>query len=136
MIWLPGEEYIEWTLARMTPGTCFDNPVGVGIIKDGKIAIGIVYDNYRPATESISISVAVADKSAVTRSNIAKMFEFPFKIQGCRRITNVVDSINTESLETTRKLGYTLEGIMRKSSLTGNDLHIFGMLREECKWIK
>lgn len=135
MIWLPGDEYIQWVQDRMPEGVCFDNPVGVGIIKHGLIVVGIVYDNYRPAAKCISISVAVDDKTAVTRAGIRKMFYFPFNVLGCRRITNVVEADNEQSLEVTRKLGYTLEGVMRKASVTGKDLHIFGMLREECKWL-
>lgn len=134
--WVCGEGAINWVKAHLPEGTDFNVPFGAALLKDGKVVVGAVYDNYRPDSKNICLSIAVIDKKSGTRANIKKIFDYPFNILGCERVTNMVSSDNKESLDQTARLGYKLEGILRKGAVGGHDLHIFGMLKEECRWIK
>ena len=133
--WHKHDKFISWTLSKLPDGSAFNKPVGLGIVKGGEILAAVVYDNYIPACKSISFSVAVADKSAISIRHVKNLFHFPFCVMNCQRITNAVESTNAPSLALTKKLGFKLEAILRNASFNNNDVHVFGMLAGECRWI-
>ena len=129
-----GQEIVEWCASKMD-GYSFDNPFGVGIIKQDKLVGAVVFDNWRPDAKSMCVSIALTDKTALTRGILQKLFEYPFSLNGCNRLMTMIDATNTPSLTLCRALGFTQEGSLRKASPKGNDIAIFGMLRDECRWL-
>lgn len=129
-----GPDVIQWTEAKMQ-GYGFDNPFGLGIIKDDKLVGGVVYDNYRPAAKTVSVSIALTSKTALTKDLLKRLFAYPFIDLGCNRLMATIDVNNHPSLKLCRALGFTQEGTLRKASPAGSDLAIFGMLRDECRWL-
>lgn len=79
----------------------------------------------------------VSDGSAkwVTREFCVRAMAFPFIQLRQRRITSMVSERNQPSLQFTRGFGWTEEGRMRKAGPQGEDVILFGMLAEECKWL-
>jgi len=139
MDYIQGDDAIEWTQSRMYNRLGFDEPMGFGIVKGGKIVAGIVYDNWQPKIKSICVSVAIDDKRALNKEVIMKSFKYPFELLECNRITCFVSSNNLLSIKLCLRLGLKLEGIMRENShctdgIKNYDLLVFGMLRSECRW--
>lgn len=63
-------------------------------------------------------------------------FAFPFILLDRRRITVETPVTHPRMIRINRKLGFIEEGVKRCAADDGSDAIIFGMLREECKWIK
>lgn len=63
------------------------------------------------------------------------IFAFPFKQLGTRRVTAPIEDGNEASVRTVQKLGFQLEGRLRKAATSGKDVLLYGMLREECRWL-
>ena len=61
-----------------------------------------------------------------------KMAEFCFKTADCRRITVRVDETNKIAIRHNQLFGFTEEGRLRQASPEGNDILVFGLLRDEC----
>lgn len=129
-----GPDIVKWALDRME---CyeFDNPVGVGIIRDNRIVGAVVYDNYRPEAKTIYVSIALDDKRALTKDLLIQLFHYPFEQLNCNRMVALIDTRNTPSLTLCRRLGFVQEGVLRKAGLNNSDLAIFAMLRDECLWL-
>jgi hypothetical protein len=71
----------------------------------------------------------------VTREFCVRAMAFPFIQLRQRRITCMVSEMNQPSLAFTRGFGWTEEGRMRKAGPQGEDVVLFGMLAEECRWL-
>ena len=63
-----------------------------------------------------------------------KMAEYVFDTMGCRRVTSRVDKINRVAMRHNKAFGMKHEGTLRQASPEGNDVAIFGMLREEYRY--
>jgi [ribosomal protein S5]-alanine N-acetyltransferase len=62
------------------------------------------------------------------------MLEFAFESLKLERVTAEVNAANTRSLRVLEKLGFRLEGVLRRHETyrgKRGDVHLFGMLREE-----
>lgn len=62
------------------------------------------------------------------------MFSYAFHILKCRRITASIAADNSACLRLARRVGFREEGHLRGFDF--GDLKMFGMLKEECKWVE
>jgi len=67
------------------------------------------------------------------------VFGHIFNTLGCRRVSGFcIPGESDRAGKALEHIGFKQEGLHRKSALTDNgyrDLKIFGMLREECRWL-
>lgn len=91
---------------------------------------------YRHITEkNLEMMVALADRQrALTREFMHLMFHYPFVQLRLPHVSTVADEANTASVKLTLHAGFTIEGRMRRI-YNGRDGIIFGMCRDECRWI-
>ena len=112
-------------------GTC----TALGLVRHGKIVGGIVWNNYQPGVD-IEISAAVTTKLWARPRTVQRIFHYPFVHLGLPRITSHVP----KKLKAVRKLneglGFRIEGVKRRGVDGRQDLICYGMLREECRYLK
>lgn len=103
--------------------------------KDSALVGGVTFSNYTGG--EIWGSIWIDDPLVWTRTNLRIMFEYPFDLCGVRRISAIVKGDNSASLRVIKKMGFQQEGVSRQFFGEGpeNDGILFGMLRQECKWI-
>ena len=63
------------------------------------------------------------------------MFAVPFYIFGVNRITLTAIENNKPSITWINDLGFTYEGSLRMAVEGKYDKHLYGMLKDECKWL-
>lgn len=80
------------------------------------------------------LTVAAIKPGWATRSFFAYIADLVFEQNGCLRCTAKIAESNRKSWRAVERAGFQLEGVMRKAHDTGEDLRIYGMLKEECKW--
>lgn len=108
----------------------------IGVINDNRELIaGVIFNEYRPPVD-IRENFAAVDKSWATRPILKHLFAYPFIHLGVRRMTGIIGADNNASIRLTEKLGFKLEGRARQAMDDGQDALIYGMLKEECPWIK
>lgn len=83
--------------------------------------------------DDIELSLA-ADNGSGTHGLVVAIFGYVFGTSGCARCTVRIRADNARSLKLARRLGFVEEGRQRKAK-NGHDLIMFGMLKEECKWL-
>jgi len=70
------------------------------------------------------------------KSILREVFLYPFQRAGLMRVSSLVSSRNRASLLITERRGGIREGVMRRAGIAGEDMILFGMLRDECPYMK
>jgi RimJ/RimL family protein N-acetyltransferase len=104
--------------------------IGVGL--NGEIIAAVVYHNCRG--NGLEMSIASTSPKWATRKTLFHLFAYPFITQGCDRVTALVDADDHDVQTFDERLGFVREGLLRKAHPNG-DAVIYGMLRDECKWV-
>lgn len=101
---------------------------------DGSIAAVVLYTRF--ARSNVEMSIA-SDGSATwaDRRFIRAVFSYPFLQLEKRRVTIITSEHNDRMLQQATRLGFTQEGRLR-GWYGDDDGILFGMLREECAWLK
>jgi hypothetical protein len=127
------ERYVSGRLGVNLGQTPF---VGFGVFtEDGSFVAGVVVSNYRGSDCEVSMAAETANwaKKGIMRI----IFEYIFYRTNCTRCTCVVPN-KTPSKRTRRFLegvGFVLEGNMRRAYDGETDALIYGLLRQECRFL-
>ena len=114
--------------SEMLSGHC------LAIVNQGRVFGGVVFSDYRE-NDSAWISIYTNNKRWCTRKCLKQIFGFGFEVLKCRRLNALVRESNRASVSLTERCGFVPEGKMRQYFRDGEDVLIFGMLREECQFI-
>lgn len=128
------ERIARWVHAQIPHmPTGFENMKALGVV-DAEMNIigGIVYHEYRG--NDIQISCASISRRWLCRNFIRSMFHYPFVQLGCDRVTSCIPAKNSHTRRFIEGLGFKEEGTMRRG-FADDDCIIYGLLREECKFI-
>ena len=99
-------------------------------ISDNEIKAAVVYNDYSYTSISAHIRATL-----LTKEFIFSIFDYPFRELQVQRVTLNVGKKNKKARKLAEDLGFRYEGCMR-NAIKGDSLIIYGMLREECKWLK
>lgn len=103
----------------------------IGLERDGEIVAACVYTDQIGTGITMNVAIDCGGKW-MTREALRAVFRYPFRQLGCRRVTALIAAHNAASRRITEKLGFRQEGVLR-AAVPGDDLIVYGMLREECK---
>ncbi|MDA4845957.1 GNAT family N-acetyltransferase [Hoeflea poritis] len=120
--------------ARIPGMRFYDDAQCIGHERDGALVGAVGYDHFSHNACMVHLA-SDGTRRWLTRKFIRLAMAYPFNQLGCSRITCLVSSKNTESLRFTRHFGWIEEGRMRRASPDGGDFVVFGMLREECRYL-
>jgi RimJ/RimL family protein N-acetyltransferase len=123
-------EYVQ----RRIPGSGFGDCSAIGIIRKNKLVGGIVFHDYQPGFKNITVSLAFDTPNAISPDVLCSIAAYVFKQQDCVRLNALVARKNKRSRKWVEGVGFKLEGCARKGYLK-DDLMIYGMLRNECRWL-
>jgi RimJ/RimL family protein N-acetyltransferase len=107
---------------------------GIGVVSHGALIGGVAYADYTGA--DVRCSIAGVTPKWLSRDVLKQIFFYPFDALNCRRVTVLVSDKNARSQRLARGLGFTPEGLLREGMCDGSDALVFGMLKNECRWIK
>lgn len=118
----------------------FDGDKAIGIVRDGKLIAAAMYSDFKARPDgtvySVEMSAITIDKRWATRHNLRAIFAYPFIQLGLERVQMVTSVTNEGVNKVLPKLGFQKEGVIRKGYVLGGDAYVWGMLKEECEWIK
>jgi len=128
------ESIAKWVCERIPHVESFSNMKTIGVMDETGNPLGaVVYHEYRD--HDIQMSCAADSSRWLTRNILATIFEYPFSQLQCNRVTALTPLRNKHTRQFLEKTGFKQEGIMRRG-FNDDDCVIYGMLREECKWIE
>lgn len=124
----------QWVVRRIPGFILPDEPRALGVVVNGKMVAGVVYERWNGV--HVEVSIAVDDSATwASKATLATLFRYPFITLNCKAISVVVPMSNLASLGLATKLGFEPEAIVRYAAHDGSSLVILKMLRETCKWI-
>ena len=106
----------------------------LGVVRDGAFIGGVVFGNFRPG--DVEVSIAFDDARWPSRRTLARLFAYPFVQLGLRRITAIVAADNAHTIRLMAGIGWVLEGRHRRAIAEDVDALSYGMLAEECRWLR
>lgn len=106
----------------------------IGVTRGAEIVGACLYTDYRPCAGGGNILMYAAGHNWISRRVIAAMFGHPFNRLNCHRVTALIRRRNKASRTMVEKLGFQLEGKIRRGFSTREDMMCYGLLREECAW--
>jgi hypothetical protein len=92
----------------------------------------VVFHNQRQSGCEVSI---ISDRG-LSKGFLKVVFGYAFQLAKLRRLSALVEIENQESIDMVERLGFVREGTLRRAADNGNDLYVYGMLNEECKWVR
>lgn len=107
----------------------------VGFAKNNKMLGGLIYSGYRPETD-VWWTIYTEDKTWCNRYLLKFAFGVAFHDLKCRRINILVSKSNKACLKMVLRMGFKIEGRLRKYRENGEDAYILGILKEECRFYK
>ncbi len=125
--------YLEWAARRIGITTFRNDAKTIAIRRYGEISGVVVYDTFSAVDCNMS---AASDGTGywMSRSFLRAIFMYPFAQLGLRRVTAIVASRNTQSLNYCQNMGFKVEGFC-PHAMADDDAFILGMLRENCRFI-
>ncbi len=125
----------QWVSSRI-PGEGefpLDAP-NMAFIRNGKVCGAVVYTMHMGNGCMMSVA-SDGSKRWFNRDMLRMAFAYPFVQMKYARVTGLVREDNVEAQRFDEHLGFKREGILRKGDDDGTDLILYGMLREECRWL-
>jgi len=127
------DEYLKSWAAKLIGIKEFGPSVAIGVQAGDKIIAAAVYHDFRDG--QIEASIAASSRRWATRSVLHTLFAYPFLQVGANRLLVTCNEANEKAMKMNSQLGFTQEGRLRQM-YAPHDAIIWGMLKDECKWIK
>jgi RimJ/RimL family protein N-acetyltransferase len=119
----------------LLPDECFEGGTAIGLESDGELVAGVVFDQYTKASVSMHVA-ALEGRNWLTRDYLTCCFAYAFIQLGVNRVTGLVRMDNTQAQKFDEHLGFVREGVLRKACKDGTNIILYGMLRDECRFIR
>ncbi|MBI0330727.1 GNAT family N-acetyltransferase [Burkholderia plantarii] len=128
------DEVMHFVAAR-TGEARYDDAKAIGLAKDGELVAGVVFQGHNGPNLLMHFALD-GSRHLITAAFVAAAFLYPFAMLGCRRVTGLVRVDNLDAQRLDEHLGFVREGVMRSAASDGTDFILYGMLRDECRYIR
>lgn len=131
---IAGESEIAWASERLGGVVWPSDTCALAIYDGERLSAVTLYNVFLGASCSAHI-VTDGRRDWANRGMLYGIFAFPFEQLGRRRITLPIAERNVDAQILALKLGFKFEGRLLHSLDDDNEV-LFGMLREDCFWLK
>lgn len=112
-----------------------DGTAALGLEEDGELVAGVVLDGYMEKGCG-SLHCAGVGKQWLSRRFLLAVFDWCFNQLELKVLINKVSGANAASLRFTEHIGFSQLARFPKAWDGENDLVLFELRRENCRWIK
>lgn len=133
VIYSPSDELVALA-ARRNKLSFRDDAKAIAICTGDDVHGIVVFDSFTTRGCWVSV-VSDGGRRWITRELIIKVFAYPFIQLAYPRLNSFVSVNNSDAIRFNEHFGFKREGLMRKAGDAGEDLIVYGMLREECRWL-
>ena len=121
----------HWVAQQNSGGYHEAQSQALGLVKDGKIVAGVIYENWNK--KSIFCHIAITGR--MTAQYLAIIFDYPFNQCGVDKIVVPIVSDNAKSIKLVENMGFSEECRLRDASPTG-DIIFYTLLRKNCRFLE
>ncbi len=117
-----------------TPVELSSGMKNLGLERDGELVAGVLYDGFTGSNIWMHVA-AEPSRRWMTREYLRYCFYYPFVELGVRRISGQVAAGNARARAFDEHLGFRHEATLRGAGPDGDDLLIYVMWRDECRFL-
>lgn len=110
------------------------NQVAMGMLKDGEMVAGVIFDNVGKHNAWLHIAAKPGGKWLI-RSAIARPFIYAFKVCKLDRISGYIAASNTRTRRFVEHLGFHQEAVLKGAAEDGGDIVIYAMFSKDCRYV-
>lgn len=134
VVYEPQDGMVAWAEARIPNNQFRPDARAIGITRNQELCGVVVFDNFSVGQCCLSVA-SDGSRRWITRELLIRVFAYPFVQLNYWRLTALVASTNADSLRFCESFGWVREGLLRQGAPNGDDMVVFGMLREECRYL-
>lgn len=124
---------VEWVAGQLGEKP-FQRAIGIGLEANGGLIAGVVFSDADEQNVMMHVS-SDGSRKWMTPAFLSFCFRYPFLQLKCQRITGLVRADNADAQRFDEHLGFIREGRLRRACADGTDMIIYGMLKEECRFL-
>ena len=129
------DRIVPWVGQRIDEDHFGKDCIALGLEEDGELIAGVVFNWY--TGPSISMHVAAEPgRRWLNRDFLFRCFAYPFLQLNCNRVTGLVRVDNLDAQRFDEHLGFVREGVIRQGAEDKTDFILYGMLKDECRWLE
>ena len=121
-----------WVCARIDKAWIPDGKEAIGVVQDGEVLGGIVFEDY--TGRCISAHIAIAHPRVPLRKLLVTGVMYAYNQLGVEKILTQVSSNNAASIRFNTKLGFKPEALIKGVFYDG-DLLVFSLTKEDCTFL-
>lgn len=125
-------EFVDY-VCRLTGTKAFGENKTIAFIDDELLAV-VLYSG--KDEQNIMMSIASSTPKWCTRKALKVMFGFPFIQLNLNRVTAYIRESNEPSISLVKRLGARLEGELGNYYESGESAMIYGITKNDCRWIR
>ena len=129
------ERVLKWVGDRTDEDDFGPGSIAIGLEEDNELIAGVAFNMYTKASICMHVA-AMPGKRWMTKDFLWRSFAYPFIQLGCNRVTGLVREDNFVAQKFDEHLGFKREGLLRRACTDGQNMILYGMLREECRWLE
>ena len=135
LVWGADRAIADWVAEKLDCANSWVSYRSIGVLSrdSSQLIAGVVYHGYTGS--DVIQSIAATSPMWARPEVIRGLLAYPFETLKCRRTTALISESNTRSWKTMQRIGFQQEGRMRQGGDNGEDLLVFGLTRDECRWI-
>lgn len=107
-----------------------------GILKGDALVGVVVFNNYRAEIGDIELNIISPDGHWGSRTLFATIADYVFNQLKCERISVTLPEHAKRNRDAAEKAGFTVEGTRRRGFPGGSDAIMYGLLKEDCRWLE
>ena len=124
-----------WVQKHLHGGVISGPYTALGVLaNDGKLVCGAMWYNQRDA--DVELGLYASDFRPSMPAVYRRMLAHPYQTLGVNRVSAEIAASNERVCRLALGLGFRLEGRKRQACKDGGDTLLFGMLRDECIFLK
>lgn len=102
--------------------------------KEGALVAGVTFHNFDGV--NVLLDVAATPKTRwLDRRGMWAIFQYCFEQLGVTRVTAMIPENNEKSIKLAKSAGFKYETCLEKAAPEGNDMLVFRMFEQECRWL-
>lgn len=125
-----------YVLSRFPGNPMWEQFKALGVVRHGALIGGVVFHNYHPAASDIEISAAFDSPLWCLPRTVEQLFSYPIAQLKCQRITARTSRRNKPARSFLERLGFRVEGVLRRAHDGKQDVILYGLLIEQSSWLK
>jgi RimJ/RimL family protein N-acetyltransferase len=125
-----GEEIGHWVAQKIEGGYFAEQSSAIGLMKDGKILAGVIYENWNKQTVFCHIAI----QGRLTKSYLKAIFDYPFNVLNVQKIIVPVVTDNQKSIKLVTNMGFAEEARIKDGSPLG-DIIFMTLAKKDCRFL-